>query len=714
MKIFLFYLVLTSFLLIDPNLIYAQIRNPKTAKELGYDVPDSYPQKATRGRRNGRYGFHDYQYVYVPAVYDYLPKKYSNFMVAKIDNHYGVINKKGETIIPFQYDSISIIYDDYETDTKSGYLEVRQGNLYGLIDTLNNIVVPVQYTTLKEVAPKLYSYGNKTEGYGLIHQNGKVAIQNKYSIPIYRLGSTPYLILKQENKYSFINNDGVLMFTKEYDLLRVTFYSKKILIKEKGKYGLLDENLNAILPLEYSFIKELRNKKLIVEQDGLRGLLNENFDIIIPLKYRGLDISSRAFFTYNISMDGSDSPFTKAKGVLDTLGKEILPPKYSDIRLGRTPNHLIFAKSYQSPDDFRALAEKAKSSADIPVMKYSVFSAKGKLIQADAYSYIHQSIGGDFVVVTKDRRGMQGLINQKGEVVLDFQYSNIDYFKMENDVIILKVTKDGVKGIIKLDKKKNYDFISSSQQPKDSKSTNAETNYSKTIIKGNWYEIVTYGTQQFLVQYTFNDSEYGTRFFIDLTNRNTVQVAQGFKSYITKRGRKKELILTQLQMQLTGDQELAKILTTKYRQQIITPKTLSIVFDDNKTEILKELTSAKKLGTTDLNLIFEALQLTEEMQQNIDRKSGSTSSTIFSITPDSLFLKVNSYLGEDKIGQFIKKEGVHYLQTKYWEQDDHYSLWGVWKNVHYITPDGKLVTGDLDICFESTKNQKFWFRPTNR
>ena len=84
-------------------------------------------------RKNDKWGIiiMDDNLFIPPDKYDYISKFFNNIACIKINNKYGLINKKGEEITP-------IIYDSIKTDGKK-MSTVIINNLIGYIDDDGNI-----------------------------------------------------------------------------------------------------------------------------------------------------------------------------------------------------------------------------------------------------------------------------------------------------------------------------------------------------------------------------------------------------------------------------------------------------------------------------------------------------------------------------------------------------------------------------------------------
>lgn len=94
-------------------------------------------------QENGKWGFTDYGKVIIPAVYDELPEYCSDYLIAKKDGKFGLINKRNEVLIDFVYDRIEYFESSMERHD-NWYLILTQGEYKGLYELEKGIIIPMQ------------------------------------------------------------------------------------------------------------------------------------------------------------------------------------------------------------------------------------------------------------------------------------------------------------------------------------------------------------------------------------------------------------------------------------------------------------------------------------------------------------------------------------------------------------------------------------------
>lgn len=200
------------------------------------------------------------------------------------DNKIGVINIKGQQLIPCEY---SRIYD-----FKDGYAKVRQdtsflygANKYGMVSEKGKLIIPCLYDGLGEIS------------------DGKILA-----------------LLNQ--KYGFLNTSGQTVIALKYDFAQ-NFENGYAIVGNKNKFGVIDRNGKLIIPIQYDQIKAVGEKYFIATQNLQYGVIDTQGNILVPFLYKELNKLS-------------DSNFIAAQkdqhwGVIDIQGKEIIPFIYSEI-----------------------------------------------------------------------------------------------------------------------------------------------------------------------------------------------------------------------------------------------------------------------------------------------------------------------------------------------------------------------------------------------
>lgn len=259
---------------------------------------------------------------------------------------FGFINRNGTEVIEPQYSFV----DHFN---ESGYARVWTGS------TLENQVFYPDFT------------GSKI---GLVDSVGNVVIElGKYNWISYGLNAN--LIIKNEGKLGIISvSEKVLLSFGQYTSIETAFNKYYIVTKEQNgkKYGVLDKNLNVLIPIKYESITALMyaNKTAFwVELNDKYGLVDENDKIIAPFKYDWIGNG------YNYSFQMSEINRFPVRhndkvGWIDINGQEVIPCIYED-------NSHVSGGNGFFPFGLTVVAKRSNNDDGY---KYGIIDTKGQII----------------------------------------------------------------------------------------------------------------------------------------------------------------------------------------------------------------------------------------------------------------------------------------------------------------------------------------------
>lgn len=356
----------------------------------------------------------------------YLYANRFKFGKAKIrtESGEGYINTKGEIIIPPIYKEISGFYQGLAIiTTESGQ---------GLIDTTGKITLQPQYQRVKRYNVTGLAVVVEDSKWGLINRQGKVIVKPQYDNisyfrnglaqitqeekigwidtmgkvilpPIYRSGwqyVDQLLFAETEKGWGLIDYNGKEVIPHQYADIR-NMYGKTACIKEGDKWGLIDSTGRIIIAPEYDEMYVLDRTVFSCSKDGLLGLLKSDGEILLPPKYKEM-----------LKLD-SNRMLVKTEmgwGLVNYQGNEIIPPRYERL-------HLVFKDTYAATTANDSLY-LIKASGEI------LYASYGQLISESVSWRLPETVT---IIKSKDGRSY-GLINKKGEIVLEPYYDYINPF----------------------------------------------------------------------------------------------------------------------------------------------------------------------------------------------------------------------------------------------------------------------------------------------
>jgi|GEM_PF-7092289 len=97
--------------------------------------------------QDGKFGFSSFGKVILEPIYESLPRKMDFPMIAKKDGQWGLIDKKGNPLIPFQYDKLAFLETDLGRYRRQ-YVVATLDSQLGLFDARGNELRPVRYSII--------------------------------------------------------------------------------------------------------------------------------------------------------------------------------------------------------------------------------------------------------------------------------------------------------------------------------------------------------------------------------------------------------------------------------------------------------------------------------------------------------------------------------------------------------------------------------------
>lgn len=164
-----------------------------------------------------------------------------------VDYKWGVINKKGDTILSNQYNRIRRITNELAS--------VEKRNSIGVLNNEGVLIIPPLFRKIDLSKTRILAQTFNNEN---IHQN---------------------------ELFGAFDLNGNLKIPFEYDLLKKGVCDEIIAYKN-GKIGVISENGNTIIDFKYDSIEPIFGTYYLVENDYGRGLLTSNNKNILQVKYQ--------------------------------------------------------------------------------------------------------------------------------------------------------------------------------------------------------------------------------------------------------------------------------------------------------------------------------------------------------------------------------------------------------------------------------------------
>lgn len=212
------------------------------------------------------------------------------------DNAIGVINPKGEEIIPTRYKEI--------TELKNGYIKAFDGEVNYVFNKEGKLQFSGNYVYIGPYSDDLFSVAkyndNKDVLMGYVNKSGEVVVEPKY-MRAYDFQNGRAVVMKDQELHQIIDKNGKELKDLEYNLVVPSTEGNIYLVRNKDNlYGYIDGEGNAIVEPKFQNGSLFEDGNAIVavkENDSiLFGVINKEGNYIIEPKYENILNLGKGYF----------------------------------------------------------------------------------------------------------------------------------------------------------------------------------------------------------------------------------------------------------------------------------------------------------------------------------------------------------------------------------------------------------------------------------
>lgn len=369
----------------------------------------------------------------IPFDYDFVENFENDLAVVRVGESWGVINKKGEFVIPAEFSRIERISANGQDYFKTFDRRPR----YGYLDTNGLVTLRPQYGQVLEHHDGVMSV-KESGRWRHVSSTGTPLYENSYeNIQPFQHGILP---VKQNNEWMILKKDGT-RFPGVFDRVE-TAGVNTVWVKVDGYYRLLNSMGKVLSKKKYSNVSLTANGNSIVQVNGKYGYINSRGKFILKPQFDQFE----AFNEDGYAVVMQDRRF----GLIDLDGNTVIPLEYE--RMGSWQNGCAFAfKDRQhlaltlngriSPIDL-GIQETERFSEGLGLVKiagkWGYVDSTGSLRIEAAYDEASDFHEGKALVVYK---GKQYFINQTGELNFRFKGNLLHHY---SEGVAIAQRSDGV------------------------------------------------------------------------------------------------------------------------------------------------------------------------------------------------------------------------------------------------------------------------------
>ncbi|MBL7804067.1 MAG: WG repeat-containing protein [Saprospiraceae bacterium] len=420
-----FPLALSAQILDEPAPVEEDIR-PESVR-----FRESIPQRLKTGkpqayRYNNLWGYILNDSVLIPCKYEHLDNQYSDLMICREPKKlYGAINKKGETVIPFEYFVLNKEPDGL-------LLAAKKDVGYGLLQPDGSaVLVPLGYSRAmrKDSVYIFYSAGRQRIVKHLGGGTLSLLMEGSFDeIDPMITDDLPLFAVKQQDFWGLMDYNKKQQVPCVYDKIQ-RIENRMVTVRKENKKGIVDMEGRELIPCAYDEIyPRLRNGLIRVANKPaaatLMGLLDSTGRQILPLEYGYIE----QFYRIDLMKVRKGDKW----GIADVNGTILVSPKFAEISawkhsewVEKKPGQWITEETYGQYFVYKDVA----NGSSIGLWHLE----KGKILPPE-FDYFEIMHPGSLVVVTKgEKRALYGL---DGRQITGFEYDALSTMRPEGEYLI--------------------------------------------------------------------------------------------------------------------------------------------------------------------------------------------------------------------------------------------------------------------------------------
>ncbi|CAN5558343.1 hypothetical protein BH23BAC1_BH23BAC1_21600 [soil metagenome] len=323
----------------------------------------------------------------------------ATYSVVEQNQKKGLADERGTLVIPARYDDLGWTQGVPRViDNVIGY---KENNSWGIINIKNSRVTAPLFLQVLPYGQNLIITSQKIKGkgnsFGVINTKGKSIIPFNYSsITGCEGGFIAGISKDKQIKYGLIDPKNNVIISINYKSIKSLSNQRYAATNGEGKVALYDDRGMQLMGFELDSIGEFKNNRAYIFKNGKQGMIDKEGNVIIPPSYKKIIEEKDGFKVLNFPewqlLDGKNLPIAKFN--YDQIKPEGV--NIYKVKVGTTEALINTNENFLTPN-FQQISSLNHG--------LSVFKKEGKC----------------------------GVVNFKGEVILNPQYDTI--YISENNLI---------------------------------------------------------------------------------------------------------------------------------------------------------------------------------------------------------------------------------------------------------------------------------------
>lgn len=239
-----------------------------------------------------KYGLNFFYFINEPPQFNSVNRMVAAKPLTPIHAVYGIINERGETVLPFEYETD--YHNFHPLDANHVFKTYHDGRskepqFYGVVDSLGTIIIPFKYDKIEKAG------------------------ENRF-------------IVYQNNKPSLFDNRGKPIQTPDFSKILYNFFFKVLFVEQDKQWGVYSLNGEEILPVQHHSVNFMVDGSYIAAETSDSINFYKNTGVFVkgfPIDYPRKRVDAKSQTTFPIILRHN-----KKEGMINNALKIIIPFEY--------------------------------------------------------------------------------------------------------------------------------------------------------------------------------------------------------------------------------------------------------------------------------------------------------------------------------------------------------------------------------------------------